>query len=165
MAEGVSWTITLTAGLRPLESAMSRCLLNSARYFLLVLQVDFAADGYSHRLALVDSLRDESGELGKPAYKLEPDLVEGNGDGLFAYEHPLNIPLPTGFVRQVERSLPMARNVAGVSKERRLALHVVTEIFPFTGTGDVQHFVIGLRDRFTVESHQRNLNGVSLAAV
>jgi hypothetical protein len=140
-------------------------LVHGARYFLRVLQIDIAAGCDRHRLALVYSLRDESGELGKPAHKLESELVEGNGDGLFAFEHPLNIPPPTGFVRQVERSLPMARNIAGVSKERRLALHVVTEVFPFTGTGDVQHFVIGLRDRFAVEPHQRNLDGVPLAAV
>jgi hypothetical protein len=68
-------------------------------------------------------------------------------------------------VRQIERSLPMARNIAYVSKERGFALHVVTEVFPFTGTGDVQHFVIGLRDRFAVEPHQRNLDGAALAAV
>jgi hypothetical protein len=128
------------------DSAMPRRLVHGARNFLLVNQIDFAAGGDSHRFALVDSLRDESGELGKPAHKLESDLVEGDGDGLFAFEHPLNIPLSTWFVRQIERGLPMPRNVAGASEERGLALHVITEVFPFTGTGDVQHFVISLRD-------------------
>ena len=80
---------------------MPRRLVHGARNFLLALWVDFPAGGNNRRLALVDSLRDESGELGKPAHKLESDLAEGNGDGLFAFEHPLNIPPPTGFVRQV----------------------------------------------------------------
>ena len=165
MAEGVSWAITLTAGLRPLESAMSRCLLSSVRYFLMTLRGDFAAGGNNRRFAFVDGLRNKSGELGNPAHKLESDLVEGNGDGLFAFENPMNIPLPAGFVRQVERSLPMPRYIAGMSEERGLALHVVTEVFSFTGTGDVQHFVVGLRDRFAVEPHQRDLDGGPLAAV
>ena len=144
---------------------MSRCLLNSTRNFLLTLRVDLPAGGNNLGLSLVDGLRNESGELGKPAHELESDLVEGNGDGLFAFEQMLNIPAPAGFMRQVERSFPMARNIAGVSEERGLALHVITEVFPFTGTGDVQHFVIGLRDRFAVEPHQRNLDGAALAAV
>ena len=165
MAEGVSWAITATAGLRRPDSAMPRQLVHGARNFLLAPRVDFAAGSHNRRLELVDSLHDESGELGKPAHELESDLVEGNGDGLFAFEHPLNIPLPAGFVRQVERSLPMPRYIAGMSEERGLALHVITEVFPFTGTGDVQHFVIGLRDRFAVEPHQRNLDGAALAAV
>ncbi len=139
--------------------------MHGTRNFLRALQIDFAAGCNSNRFALVDSLRDESGELGKPAHKIESELVERNGDGLFAFEHPLNIPPPTGFMRQVERSLPMARNIAGVSKERGFALHIVTEVFPFTRTGDVQHFVIGPRNRFAVEPHQRNLDGVPLAAV
>ena len=51
--------------------------MHRARNFLLVLQIDFASGGDNRRLALVDSLRDESGELGKPAHKLESELVEG----------------------------------------------------------------------------------------
>ena len=145
--------------------AMPRRLMSGARNFLLTLRVDPAAGGNNRRLAFVDGLRDESGELVKPAHELESDLVEGNGDGLFAYEHPLNIPLPAGFMRQVEGSLPMPRYIAGMSKERGLTLHVVTEVFTFTGTGDVEHFVIGLCDRFVVESHQRDLDGVPLASV